>query len=84
MQLINQIVFPGTISQFNIYDYAFSSIQVKLLTRNCANNRGNVRAWPDFRGGIVGNVGISPTLFCLPCPLLESDDGTSVVKKVFI
>lgn len=74
----------GTISQVNVYDFAMSQREVKLLWRNCANNIGNVRAWPEFAGGIVGRLEKKSTRFCLPCSEVDSDDGTVIQKIVSI
>lgn len=76
------IFISGIISQVNVYDFAMTAQEVKLLWRNCANNVGNVRAWPEFAGGIVGRLEKKSTRFCLPCPDVQSDDGTVVNKVV--
>lgn len=54
--------YIGELTDLNIWNKVLSSSEVDMLSKSCHGEKGNIKAWSDFKVGIRGDVRvISPS-----------------------
>ncbi|XP_076346234.1 sushi, von Willebrand factor type A, EGF and pentraxin domain-containing protein 1-like isoform X1 [Tachypleus tridentatus] len=80
--------FIGTITQLNIWNYTLTVSELSTIMSRCDNYKGNVRAWPDFLGGLKGTVKLQDSNFCQGCkhpdPMDHGEISVSGVKTTAV
>lgn len=69
--------FVGSISHLNLWDKTLSPEEISKIGTSCTPYHGNLRAWPDFLGGLKGRIKVEESRFCKGCvPLNDPENGT--------
>ncbi|KAK4305073.1 hypothetical protein Pmani_023017 [Petrolisthes manimaculis] len=73
--------FVGHMTLANLWGERLSAARVHHIYTQCERYVGNVRAWPDFKAGIRGQITVKTSTFCRGCGVAFVPPNSKVIEQ---